>query len=102
MSTKVGAGLSTETDPRAAAVGAALEARAGLGDDRASVAIVFASPHYADAADAIVDAVQEAVGPAALIGCVAEAVVAGGAGGGRAPRLRGGVGGPSGTGVGVA
>jgi small ligand-binding sensory domain FIST len=87
MSTKVGAGLSTETDPRAAAVGAALEARAGLGDDRASVAIVFASPHYADAADAIVDAVQEAVGPAALIGCVAEAVVAGGSEVERSPSI---------------
>jgi small ligand-binding sensory domain FIST len=69
-------GLSQIEDARAAAVGAALEAR-GSHDDHPDLAVVFASPHFTDRADAIVDGVREAATPKGLIGCVAEAVVRG-------------------------
>ena len=69
-------GLSQIEDARAAAVGAALEAR-GTVEDRPDLAVVFASPHFAERADAIVDGVREAANPKGLIGCVAEAVVEG-------------------------
>lgn len=67
-------GLSQLEDPRSAAVGAALEAR-GEHQERPDLAVVFASPHFAERADAIVDGVREAASPRGLIGCVAEAVV---------------------------
>src|SRR5919106_4852338 len=66
--------LSQIEDARAAAVGAALEAR-GANEGRPDLAVVFASPHFAERADAIVDGVREAANPKGLIGCVAEAVV---------------------------
>ena len=69
-------GLSQIEDARAAAVGAALEAR-GTDSDRPDLAVVFASPHFAERADAIIDGVREAATPHGLIGCIAEAVVGG-------------------------
>lgn len=56
---------------------AALDARARLGAGGPSLAVVFASPHFTGSADAVVDAVREAVAPATLLGCVGESVVGG-------------------------
>src|SRR5205085_11358842 len=75
-SVKAGVGLSTAADTRAAAIAAAMEARSTM-DGPADLAVVFASPHHATAAEAVVEAVYEAAGPHSLIGCVAEAVVGG-------------------------
>ena len=69
-------GLSQIEEARAAAVGAALEAR-GTIEDRPDLAVVFASPHFARRADVIVDGVREAANPRGLVGCIAEAVVGG-------------------------
>lgn len=73
-----GAGLSLNLDTRRAAVEAALAARAGLSGGSPSLAVVFASPHHAERAEALLDAVHEATGPEVVIGCVAEAVVGSG------------------------
>jgi small ligand-binding sensory domain FIST len=74
---KVGAGLSTEPEARAAAMEAALAARRGLDGRRPDLAVVFASVHHAPAAGQVLEAVHEAASPAGLIGCVGEAVVGG-------------------------
>jgi small ligand-binding sensory domain FIST len=55
---------------------AALAAREGLQGERATLAVVFASPHHADRASAAVDAVHEAAAPGTLIGCLADGVIA--------------------------
>lgn len=73
----IGAGLSTSANPREGALEAAMAAREGGPDTPPSLAVVFASPDHADGAAAVVDAVHEAVAPAALIGCVGEAIVGG-------------------------
>ena len=88
---RIGAGLSTETDPREAAE-AAMVARRSLDEARTSLALVFASPHHAARASALLDAVHEACRPEALIGCVGEAVLGGrrgGEGGARRGRMAG-------------
>ncbi len=72
---KVGAALSTKPEARSAAVEAALQAAQRLGEREPNLAIVFASAHFAQQAEAIVDAVHEAATPQALAGCVAEGVV---------------------------
>ncbi|MQA99166.1 MAG: hypothetical protein GEU78_02545 [Actinobacteria bacterium] len=72
---KFGAALSTNTEARSAAVEATLEAADGLGERHPSLAVVFASAHFASQAEAVVDAVHEAAAPQSLAGCVAEAVV---------------------------
>jgi small ligand-binding sensory domain FIST len=73
-----GAGLSLNLDTRRAAVEAALAASAGLSGGPPSLAVLFASSHHAEGAEALLDAVHGAAGPEAVIGCVAEAVVGGG------------------------
>jgi small ligand-binding sensory domain FIST len=73
----VGAGLSTDPVARSAATDAAVSARAGLEGRTADLAVVFASPHHAPAADQILEAVHEATSPSTLIGCVGESVVGG-------------------------
>jgi small ligand-binding sensory domain FIST len=73
---KVGAAMSLNPDARSAAAEATLEAARRLGKRQPSLAIVFASAHFAQQAEALVDAVHEAATPQALVGCVAEAVVA--------------------------
>lgn len=56
---------------------AALQARRSLDGERPNLAVVFASAAHAPRAEAVVDAVHEAAGPEALLGCVAEAVIGG-------------------------
>jgi small ligand-binding sensory domain FIST len=74
---KVGAGLSTDPDAHSAAREASLAARAGLGGTGVDLAVVFASIHHAPLAEQVLEAVHGAASPAALIGCVGEAVVGG-------------------------
>lgn len=71
----IGVGLSQTEDTRQAAMEAALAAREGLQGERATLAVVFASQHHADRAGQVVDAVHEAAGPTALLGCVADGII---------------------------
>jgi small ligand-binding sensory domain FIST len=64
-------------ETREAAAQAAEAALGGLHGGRPNLALVFASPHHADRADDVLQAVDQVAGPSALIGCVAEAVVGG-------------------------
>ena len=72
---RIGAALSLNPEARSAAAEATLEAARRLGEREPNLAIVFASAHFAQQAEAIVGAVHEAATPQALAGCVAEAVV---------------------------
>jgi small ligand-binding sensory domain FIST len=72
---KVGAALTTNSDARSASVEATSEAARRLGEREPDLAVVFASAHFGQRADAVLDAVYEAASPQSLIGCVAEAVV---------------------------
>ena len=74
---KAGQALVRTADPGEAASRTVSEARAQLGDVSASFAVLFASAHFLDSAQALVAAVAEQSGPLPLIGCVAEAVVGG-------------------------
>lgn len=74
---RIGAGLSLREEPRQAALEAAMTARDRGADGPPSLAVLFSSPHHADRAEVVLDAVHEAVAPAALIGCVGESVVGG-------------------------
>ncbi|MGH2721631.1 MAG: FIST signal transduction protein [Actinomycetota bacterium] len=73
---RIGSGLSQTHDTRTAAMEAALAAREGPLGERPSLAVVFASPHHADRAAAVLDAVHEAASPESVIGCLAEGVIA--------------------------
>jgi small ligand-binding sensory domain FIST len=74
---KIGAGLSTDPDAHSAARDASLAATAELAERRVDLAVVFASVQHAPQAERVLDAIHESVSPAALIGCVGEAVVGG-------------------------
>jgi small ligand-binding sensory domain FIST len=74
---KVGAGLSTASDSRSAAIEASLAGRSELAGNPVDLAVVFASPDHASAADQVLEAVHEAASPAGLIGCVGEGIVGG-------------------------
>ena len=74
---RIGVGASTVADAREAAVEAAAEAGEALAGDVPSFAVLLASRPHTDHAAEILDAVQQVVEPSALIGCVAQAVVAG-------------------------
>jgi small ligand-binding sensory domain FIST len=78
MPVRVGSGLSTSTDVRAAAVEAAAAARGGLGSGAADVVLVFASGGHLAAPEATLDGVREALSPGTLVGCGASGIVAGG------------------------
>jgi len=74
---RTGVASSTTTDARGAAVEAAVGAAKTLsGGAPPDLMALFVSPHFAAQAELVLDSVHEAVGPQALIGCVAEAVVA--------------------------
>lgn len=74
---RFGVGLSTLTDPRRAAVDAATSAAEGLGGALPSLTVLIASRHHAGDAAAVLAAVRDVVPSPALVGCVAQAVVAG-------------------------
>ena len=75
MSIRIGTGLSTSTDVRAAALEAGVEARAGLGGSPCELAVVFASGAHLAAPEATLEAVHEALAPDELIGCGAGGVI---------------------------
>jgi small ligand-binding sensory domain FIST len=75
MAVRIGAGLSTELDPREGAMAAAHEAAAGLGGDPCELAIVFASGGHLAAPEATLEGVHEALSPSSLIGCGAGGVL---------------------------
>jgi len=74
---RAGGALVLAADAREAASRAAAEARAPLGNLSPSLAMLFASAHFFDSAQALVAAVAEQTGQIPLIGCVAEAVAGG-------------------------
>jgi len=74
---RIGAGLSTAADARAAAAEAALLAREPLIAATPTLAVLVTSPHHALHARGVLEVVREFAQPDVLVGCVAEAVVAG-------------------------
>jgi small ligand-binding sensory domain FIST len=74
---RIAVGLSTSPDTQDAAAEAALLAREPLTAASPTLAVVVTSPHHAARARAVLDIVQGLARPDALVGCVAEAVVAG-------------------------
>jgi small ligand-binding sensory domain FIST len=74
----IGTGLSEELDPRGAGIAAALSARAGLIGEPCDVALAFASGAHLAAPEAMLEGVQEALGPVTLAGCGAGGVLGSG------------------------
>jgi small ligand-binding sensory domain FIST len=74
---KAGAALVLTADPGAAARRAVAQARDALGDTPPSLAVLFASAHFLDSADALLAAIAKQTGSLPLIGCVGEAVAGG-------------------------
>src|SRR5262245_43958723 len=74
---RIGVGVSTAPDASKAAVEATEHARDELAGEAPSLAVLLGSrPHTQQAVD-VLDAVQEAVELPALIGCIAQGIVAG-------------------------
>jgi len=78
MGVAIGTGLAQDGDPRSAAIDAALQAGQGLGGAPADLAVVFIAGGLLRDPDAVVGGVQEALAPAALVGCGAGGVLRGG------------------------
>jgi len=76
-SVRIGVGVSTAPDARQAAVEATAHARDELAGEAPSLAVLLGSRSHTDKAVDVLDAVQEMVEPPALIGCLAQAIVAG-------------------------
>jgi small ligand-binding sensory domain FIST len=76
MPVRIGTGLSTSPDQRAGALEAALTAREGLAGEPCDLAVVFASGTHLAAPEAVLEAIHEALDPAALVGCAAGGVIA--------------------------
>jgi small ligand-binding sensory domain FIST len=74
---RIGVGVSTAPDARQAAVEATAHARDELAGAAPSLAVLLASRSHTDNAATVLDAVQQTAEPPALIGCVAQAIVAG-------------------------
>ena len=74
---RVAVGRSTAPDPAEAGREAALAAREPLAGAEPTLAVLVSSPHHGGQARAVLDAVHEHARPNALVGCVAQAVVAG-------------------------
>ncbi len=74
---KAGGSLVLTADAGAAARQAVTDARASLGAQPPSFAVLFASAHFSGSAPALVAAVAEETGGVPLIGCVAQAVAGG-------------------------
>jgi len=75
---RIGVGVSTAREARQAALEAAAHARDELAGEVPSLAVLLASRSHTDEARDVLKAVQETIEPPALIGCVAQAIVAGG------------------------
>jgi small ligand-binding sensory domain FIST len=78
MSVRVGSGLSTGADPRAAAIEAAMQARAGLDGRPADLVATFVSGSHLAAPEAVLEGIHEALEPAQLVGCGAGGVLGSG------------------------
>jgi small ligand-binding sensory domain FIST len=74
---RIGVGVSTVPDARQAAVEAAAHARDELAGEAPSLAVLLGSRSHSDKAVEVLNAVQEMLQPPALIGCVAQTIVAG-------------------------
>jgi small ligand-binding sensory domain FIST len=74
---RIGVGVSTVPDARQAAVEAAAHARDELAGEAPSLAVLLGSRSHSDKAVDVLNAVQEMLQPPALIGCVAQTIVAG-------------------------
>jgi small ligand-binding sensory domain FIST len=74
---RIGVGVSTVPDARQAAVEAAAHARDELAGEAPSLAVLLGSRSHSDNAVDVLNAVQEMLEPPALIGCVAQTIVAG-------------------------
>jgi small ligand-binding sensory domain FIST len=74
---RIGVGVSNVPDARHAAVEATAHASDELAGEAPSLAVLLGSRAHTDQAAEILDAVQEMLEPPALIGCVAQTVVAG-------------------------
>jgi small ligand-binding sensory domain FIST len=74
---RIGVGVSTVPDARQAAVEAAAHARDELAGEAPTLAVLLGSRSHTDQAVDVLDAVQRMVEVPALIGCVAQTIVAG-------------------------
>jgi small ligand-binding sensory domain FIST len=74
--TRIAAGLSTAEATVRAAEEAARQAAAGLGTEPVDLAFLFLSTEHQEEVDAAAAAVEEELGPAHLLGCVAQGVLA--------------------------
>jgi small ligand-binding sensory domain FIST len=74
---RIGVGVSTASEARQAAVRATARAGDELAGEVPSLAVVLASRSHTDVARDVLEAVQETIEPPALIGCVAQTIVAG-------------------------
>ena len=74
---RIGVGVSTRPDARQAAVEATAHARDDLAGEAPSLAVLLGSRSHTDKAADVLDTVQEMVEAPALIGCIAQAIVAG-------------------------
>ncbi|MDQ3857768.1 MAG: FIST C-terminal domain-containing protein [Actinomycetota bacterium] len=73
--TRIATGVSTAKEAAAAARDAADDAAARLGGHEVDLAFLFLSAPHLGEAEAAADAARDALGPARLVGCVAEGVV---------------------------
>jgi small ligand-binding sensory domain FIST len=78
MSVRIATGLSTQADPRLAAIEAGAQARAGLGGLSADVVCAFCAGAHLSAPEAMLEGVHEALAPGVLAGCGAGGVMADG------------------------
>ena len=78
MPVRIGSGLSTEPDARAAAERAAGAALEQLGGAACDVCVLFASGAHLAAPEATIEAVDDVLAPGRLVGCGAQGVLAGG------------------------
>jgi small ligand-binding sensory domain FIST len=72
---RIGAGISSEPDPRTGATVAARSAAAGLEDAVADIAVVFASGAHLAAPEATLEGVYAELSPRSLVGCGAGGVL---------------------------
>jgi small ligand-binding sensory domain FIST len=74
---KAGGALVQSADPREAAAHAVEQATRALGDTPPALAVLFASAHFLAVAEDLAAAINNALGPLPLIGCVGQAVAGG-------------------------